>query len=222
MKFIYADALKQLFTVTGSFYQLSINRKRYNCRNKLEIKSTNYVGGCKPDVIVVMMNPGSSKPIDKNHTQPQYTATMIHDLVNPTLVKTKPDNTQYQIMRLMLLKNWNYAIIINLSDLSCGNSTDFAKVFDSISSRAHIDSIFHDKRINELNKLLEQYNKKKILVGWGSLSVQKEFMLKAINKLKRYKLIGISSNECENCYSHPSPLLKTKKVQWLEDINKLL
>jgi len=62
MEFKTADELKKLFNVTASFYELEIDNVIYKCRNRLDIKSKIHKDIDKPDIIVVMMNPGSSKP----------------------------------------------------------------------------------------------------------------------------------------------------------------
>ncbi len=224
MDFIYAEELKKKFDVTGHFYELDVNNIIFKCRNRLDIKSKEYLEGNSPDIIVVMMNPGSSKPKSVDYVESKYSVSTIDSLVEQTLVDTKPDNTQYQIMRVMLEKNWNYATIINLSDLRNGNSSDFSKVFDtmSINNLSHPDSIFSDSREKELYFILNNYDNSNILIGWGNLTNQEEFMEKAIHKFKEYNLIGIKSNNCEYCYSHPSPQKQEQKVLWLENIIELL
>ena len=69
MNFIYADSLKLLFNVFGHFYDLKIRKKIFKCRSVLEIVSNNleYSPNLLPDAVVIMMNPGSSRPLDKNY-----------------------------------------------------------------------------------------------------------------------------------------------------------
>jgi len=42
------------------------------------------------------------------------------------IIPTKPDNAQYQIMRIMLLQKWEHVRVLNLSDLRNGNSGNFS------------------------------------------------------------------------------------------------
>lgn len=224
MEFIYADDLKSTFNVKGCFYELDINNTIFKCRNRLDITSEFYNGSDKADIIVVMMNPGSSKPKNKNHVEPRYSFNELDKLITPDLIETIPDNTQYQIMRLMVENNWDYAVILNLSDLRNGNSSEFSKLFDimSIADYSHPDSIFSDLRKNEIDTILSNCKTNNVLVGWGSLLNQQEFMKKAIKKFVNHNLIGIKSNKCEYCYAHPSPQQKTQKVAWLESISMLI
>ncbi|WP_341327748.1 hypothetical protein [Methylotuvimicrobium sp. KM2] len=92
------------FEVTGLFYEAS----DYRFRKYLDIKR---LGTLKrePDLMVVMMNPGSSYPLGgiENNSMPS---------------KAKPDDTQYQIMKVMNEASFDDARILNLSDLRSPNS----------------------------------------------------------------------------------------------------
>jgi len=59
----------------------------------------------RPDAVFIMMNPGSSKPLVEvnNH----FPATSLNKLAI-SLVPTKPDTTQYQVMRLMHYRWWQH------------------------------------------------------------------------------------------------------------------
>jgi hypothetical protein len=71
--FIPANELKKKFDVFGHFYSININSENsIDCRSVLEIiNKDNNVGNhdsissMLPDAILVMMNPGSSKPLIK-------------------------------------------------------------------------------------------------------------------------------------------------------------
>lgn len=220
MDFIPAEDLKKRFDITGSFYELEINNVIYKCRNRLDIKSKENINTNQPDIIVVMMNPGSSKPIDNEYIEKRYTVSNLNNLITSKLIETKPDNTQYQIMRLMLERELNHAIVLNLSDLRNGKSGEFSKIFNSLSiiDYSHPDSILNDLRKKEFDSIIENYSQEYILVGWGNLKNQEEFMKKAIDKFSKFKLIGIKSNNCTYCYGHPSPQQKMQKINWLKEI----
>ena len=102
------------------------------------------------------MNPGSSKPLDEKHVVKNYRFEGYLKEKNFTLIPTKPDSAQYQIMRLMELNNWNFVRILNLSDLRNGNSSNFKKEFkkalDIDTSSPHC--ITHPKRKQELKNAL--------------------------------------------------------------------
>ncbi|MBF0183341.1 MAG: hypothetical protein HQM06_02980, partial [Magnetococcales bacterium] len=100
-----ADDLKKLYAVYGDFYQLVVAGHLFPCRVVLELilhqrvpLLPNRLVDQQPDLWVVMMNPGSSKPIDAG-----YMPRVIGEEgpgASPERVLTRPDNTQYQIMRI--------------------------------------------------------------------------------------------------------------------------
>ena len=91
--------MKNKFNITGLFYEIH----GYKFRKYLNIKKkdSSKIG---PDLMVVMMNPGSSKPIDG---------------IENNIIESKaiPDRTQDQIMKVMIAKNLEFARILNLSDI---------------------------------------------------------------------------------------------------------
>jgi len=67
-----------------------------------------------PDAIFIMMNPGSSRPLE------EVDNVVSEDNINKleiSLVPTKPDTTQYQVMRVMHYCNWNHVRVLNISDM---------------------------------------------------------------------------------------------------------
>jgi hypothetical protein len=56
--------MKTQFTITGFYYEVQGIKFQY-----LDIKTIN--SGQKPDLMVIMMNPGSSKPLDDDRTIPK-------------------------------------------------------------------------------------------------------------------------------------------------------
>ena len=64
--FIPSKDLKKLFQVRGHFYDVLVGGERVPCRSVLEIvrvTPARMSPQAVPDAIVVMMNPGSSKPL---------------------------------------------------------------------------------------------------------------------------------------------------------------
>src|ERR1700722_18843393 len=104
VRFIPAEELKRKFDVFGHFYSVQVAPKKVvDCRSVLEImeathapEKTASLSTRKPDAVFIMMNPGSSRPLVEvnNHIR----ADAISDL-RISLVPTKPDTTQYQVMR---------------------------------------------------------------------------------------------------------------------------
>lgn len=219
MNFLYAKELKQKYQVFGHFYDLTICDTTLNCRNTLEIRRNKTLEEI-PDIIVIMMNPGSSKPLDEKHVVKNYRFEGYLKEKNFTLIPTKPDSAQYQIMRLMELNNWNFVRILNLSDLRNGNSSNFKKEFkkalDIDTSSPHC--ITHPKRKKELkNALISKTNK--IIAAWGEVK-ELENSAKEILSLK-IEVIGVPRDN-PIYFQYASPYYKEPKIKWLVEIQKLL
>jgi len=103
--FIPVAKLKPAFEVFGHFYSVDLKSgERIECRSVLEIITKERCPAEQdslltqiPDAIFVMMNPGSSKPLEEVEN------IIPEELVGKldiSLVPTKPDITQYQVMRV--------------------------------------------------------------------------------------------------------------------------
>ncbi len=221
MEFIYAEKLKRIFDVYGHFYNLKLSDTVLKCRSLLEIKRKGLSeSNGMPDTIVIMMNPGSSIPLDKEYTPKTFSKTEYNNLKEKEIIPTRPDNAQYQIMRLMLLNNWNFVRVLNLSDLRNGNSgkfqTDFSNAIEYGRGNPHCIT-----SINRRKELLDSIKSKSnlIIAAWGSLRILKnsaEEMLKMNNKI-----IGIVNGELPY-FRYPSPYLKKQKLDWLLEIQSVL
>ena len=109
----------------GDFYKLDGHR----CRSTLEIVTCtvpaderNQLLSCQPDIVVVMMNPGKSRPCEGGDGQgrrPHAIGTGAH------LVPTCPDKTQQALVKVMRSKGFRHARVLNLSDVSEPKSTKF-------------------------------------------------------------------------------------------------
>ena len=221
MEFIYADELKKRFSVFGHFYDLNINEKIFNCRSILEITSNEItdIKSSEPCAVVVMMNPGSSKPLDINYSPKVFLPDEIMtDSWNKEMIPAKPDNAQYQIMRIMLLQGWKHVRILNLSDLRNGNSGDFsieykeAKNLDS--SIPH--SLLHEKRHPELIKNCS--TSRVIIAAWGSTEVLREAAISFLDVIKDVEGLELD----KPWFRYPSPYKKVEKIDWLKTMNNKL
>lgn len=94
------------FIITGFFYEAC----GYKLRMHLDIKRAG-VEKTTPDLMVILMNPGSSRPIDG-----------IDNNLIPS--EATPDATQYQIMDVMDLASLDFARILNLSDIRTSDSVE--------------------------------------------------------------------------------------------------
>src|SRR3954453_21589897 len=113
IEFIRAEELKRKFAVFGHFYSVQVAPKQLvECRSVLEIVESEFappksaaLSGRTPDAVFIMMNPGSSRPLAAmdNHIHTRA----VHKFAI-SLVPTKPDTTQYQVMRVMHHCGWRH------------------------------------------------------------------------------------------------------------------
>ena len=138
------------------------------------------------------------------------------------LVSTRPDNAQYQIMRVMLDQDWKHVRVLNLSDLRDGSSGGFHKKFLRASTlyNYHPHSIFNQKRRKELLSSLAMKSKKIIIVAWGSLNILNGLAKEALEALDGNKIIGINNNGDKASFRHANPYKKDLKLKWLQDIQE--
>lgn len=215
MEFIYADELKAKFSVFGHFYDLEIGERVFNCRSVLEIisKSADDLANSKPCAVVVMMNPGSSKPLSHDYIPQKFSPDEIRSSSwKKEIVPTKPDNAQYQIMRLMLLKEWKHVRVLNLSDLRNGNSGKFANEYKNAEmfdpSSPH--SLTHEGRMAELGNYCSESDL--VIAAWGSTEILRESALSFLRNISR--VLGLPLKR--PWYRYPSPYKKDQKIDWLE------
>ena len=116
VSFIPAADLKRHFRVLGHFYSLALPAvEPQKCRSVLEITSTTAAKNPVADAVFVMMNPGSSRPVEEtNHL---VRSDQVAEMTTK-LVPTVPDTTQYQVMRLMHYQGWQHVRVINDSIFS--------------------------------------------------------------------------------------------------------
>lgn len=215
MDFIYANELNQKFSVYGHFYDLEISGSIFKCRSVLEIlsKSANIEPSATPCAVVVMMNPGSSRPVDADYVPKRHSVCEVTSGDwEKHLVPTRPDNAQYQIMRLMLLKGWKHVRVLNLSDLRNGNSgkfsLNFAEASELDSSSPH--SLTHVRRLQELECCCA--DAPIVIAAWGTTDVLREA---AESFLSKMQVRGLSLDY--PWYRYPSPYRKDQKIEWLRD-----
>src|SRR4051794_32874293 len=174
VRFIPAEKLKSRYDVFGHFYSVKLSPKEVvDCRSVLEIvvqadtpDKTSVLSKRKPDAVFIMMNPGSSRPLVEINNR--IDADELHELPI-TLVPTKPDTTQYQLMRLMHHCDWRHVRVLNLSDLRCSKSTEFFKQFKGLEEEASFDShsVFSHQRNNELALKMTADKRIAVICAWG-------------------------------------------------------
>ena len=208
-----AQQLLERFAVYGRFYEKQIAGIDEQLRDRLEIAPVQWdlqdVVAREPDLLVVMMNPGASKPL----------AALWQGQGAPDFVPTQPDRTQYQIMQLLLAAqrlglNWQHARVLNLSDLRTPKSSVFAEKLDRYSDDdSH--SLFSPVRSAECRRLFAT-KATPVLCAWG-LNPQFEKLAKwALDAAKGHAVFGLTTDGL--AYRHPLPQRFDMQLEWLRQL----
>lgn len=225
LEFIPAEKLKQHFEVFGHFYSVTLNSgELVPCRSTLEIASKDSQREPArlledlPDAVFIMMNPGSSEPLQTvNNTISERGI----DQLDVSLVPTKPDTTQYQIMRVMHYCGWNHARVLNISDLRNAKSEEFVEQFTALEKRTGFlgHSLFADVRAEELHRKLNRKPDAPIVCAWGvssDLDPLIETCLKRLSGLSDLK--GRLKEGTTNRYFHPFRRSNDENIKWVSHI----
>lgn len=223
--FIYASELKEKFKCYGHFYNIKfLDGRVIECRSILEITEANLPDyKCKllwkkrADAVFIMMNPGSSYPIEPIKKDLR---TKECDFNNTKFLSlTRPDNTQYQVMRIALECGWSHIRVLNLSDIRESKSFSFIKTLESFcqNPQQNIHSIFSDERSDECKAALNRYEDN-IIVGWGQNKGLIPLASQCFKKLKKQSLVMTGALKNGLLNMHPSPMLQKKKEEWLYNI----
>ena len=198
------------FNYQASFY--SKNEKIYS--NILQIQSVYYKEQKTIDAVVIMMNPGSRKPTKSNEN-------ILSDQISNLMVDCIPDETQYQIARLMELSKWNKVVVINLLDFC---ETESTEVYQKYQNNLPSSSIFSDSRMEELNSIFNQLNtSKNVIVGWGVSSDLNHIKNKALDFIKSKNLTPVGLKNNYNDFYHPWPRDNEEfRKKWPQKVYELL
>ncbi len=173
------------YDVNGWFYK----QGRDTFRKQLDIK----LKGAKkkqPDLMVIMMNPGSSEQ------KPDF------DNDFDALVPTVHDPTQTHIMNLMEHWGMEYARILNLSDYCDQLSENFYEYLKDGAKTFQRHTIFHTSRAAELNKLF--ILNVPVLVAWGTDDCLKSLGASALTFLADHQnIVGLRHPKKQFGYYHP-------------------
>jgi hypothetical protein len=228
MEFLYAAELKKRFTCYGHFYELELmNGEKAKCRSVLEIvdatipqEDPSAISAMTPDVVVIMMNPGSSRPKVDGHTDEVIGYPRSGNPLQKGLVLTQPDNTQYQVMRVAVFRGWNHIRVLNLSDLRDPKSGSFLQKVDALGGimGGHVHSLFCPERVEECRLSLARKTSTPILLGWGQDLGLLPLVEQCLKQIEGEPVVSVSSDVHPLLSAHPSPMLQKKKLQWLETI----
>ena len=232
MDFIYAAELKKRFTCYGHFYEMvMMNGERALCRSVLEMVDRSVdqehpsdISLRVPDVVVVMMNPGSSHPKDIYHMDGEIEYPQSKGTLRKELVLTQPDNTQYQIMRIAVAKGWGHIRVLNLSDLRDPKSGSFLQRVDALSEimGGHTHSIFCNERTDECAHAIARKSDTPILLGWGQIPGLIPLVKPCLKRIEGEPTCTVASEVHPLLNAHPSPMLQSKKLLWLESMLQAL
>lgn len=197
---IKINPMKNQFKITGLYYE----ELGFKFRKYLNIKRTD-TKCVTPDLMVVMMNPGSSRPVDGNENNTVESIAI-------------PDNTQSQIMKVMVNCNLQYARILNLSDLREAKSGIFYNRIIELKNKGISHSVFDKNRQDDFNKLWVPNIP--VIYGFGVSDNLKPLALKAIAACNASNPYGILKPNSTWKYYHPLPPVYSKQVDWVNAISK--
>lgn len=221
--FIPAGDLKPRYQVLGHFYNLQLQAKEpQKCRSVLEISALGTARNLVPDAIFVMMNPGSSRPVEEVNTT--FTINQVAGM-SAQLVPTVPDMTQYQVMRVMHYMGWQRVRVINLSDLRDPKSGSFtqryAQLENGLGATEH--SIFSPRRAAQLKQNIIRKRGAPIVCAWGVSDDLNPLIERARRVLElEQEVTGLRKSPGAWKYFHPLPSLQSKKEEWVTQILKRL
>jgi len=192
--------MKENFDITGYFYQI----ENLKCRKYLNIRKKNSEIQV-PDLMVVMMNPGKSKPINGIDDGKQETQTI-------------PDQTQDQIMRVMESCGFEYSRILNLSDVRITPSGAFYKMLPDLRKNEIAHSIFDKKRDKDFKELF--VDNIPTIFAWGVGDDLKELAKTAIDRIGIDKPIGLKKMDKNYAFYHPLPRNYNDQIKWVDGITE--
>ena len=217
---ISADVLLAEFAVYGRFYECAIAGVPEQLRDRLEIAPRAWsLADCvqrEPDLLVIMMNPGGSRPLAA-----LWDGEGSAELGDGrgSFVAAQPDRTQYQIMQLLLLaqaqgKNWRHARVVNLSDLRTPKSAVF---IEKLAAYAQDDrhSMFSPGRKLECVNLFANAGTP-VLCAWGLSAHFAPLARLALAAIAQHPILGLSADGV--LYRHPLPQRFDLQRQWLADM----
>lgn len=206
-----ASELLTRFQVWGRFYEASIAGTPERLRSHLELFPVDWSPAqaieSPADLVVVMMNPGSSQALPSMDSHLGF-------------VPTRPDNTQYQILRLMLRvqakgKAWRHARVLNLSDLRTPKSAElFVKLAQYAGDSSH--SLFSAGRQAELARALGPADTP-VLHAWGLNPALQPWAEKALAALSGHPVLGIPVGS--TAFRHPLPQRADLQKAWLDQVS---
>ncbi len=194
--------MKDNFEISGFFYQL----ENMNCRRYLDIQRKGNFRE-NPDLVIVMMNPGNSKPLDGMYTAKKESAA-------------HPDRTQMQIMHVMDKCDLSYCRILNLTDIQETKSSNLYKILSKRNTKKMAHSIFDPRRQAEFDMLYPRDTR--TVLAWGVHDALTELAQMALDRIGKEKIYGLQKDGTETAYYHPLPPSYYKQQKWVDQITEQL
>jgi hypothetical protein len=137
-----------------------------------------------------------------------------------TLVPTRPDITQYQVMRLMHYSSWRHVRVLNLSDLRDPRSGKFVERYAALEAveQSKIHSVFCSQRQEELNRRLGPGETVPVICAWGVSSDLDPLIDRCMKRLGPRRVLGLLKEQTMDKYFHPLPTLQRAKEAWVSDM----
>jgi hypothetical protein len=208
-----AERLLQVFAVYGRYYEKNIAGVTEQLRDRLEIAprswSLQQIVDREPDLLVIMMNPGASRPLD----------ALWNASGSGGFTEAVPDRTQYQIMRLLLAarhagQDWQHARVLNLSDLRTPQSAVLQqKLIQYQADLSH--SVFAPERKAECAEYFAHMSTP-VLCAWGLHPGLVPWAQRALAAAKGHAVYGLSEDGI--LYRHPLPQRHDLQQRWLEQV----
>ena len=195
-------SIRDNFVIEGYYYTF----ENHKFRKFLDIKS-NTTNINSPDLMVIMMNPGGSRPNNGEDN-------------SRTLTPAIPDKTQDKIMRVMQNTGYQYARILNLSDLRTPDSNKLYKFLRTNDSNSIAHSIFCTERRDDFNTLFTP--NVPVIFAWGVNVVLQPLAEDVIQLINHQSPCGMLKENTLWAYYHPLPPNYQKQEAWIEAISNQL
>ncbi|WP_158599065.1 DUF1643 domain-containing protein [Planococcus salinus] len=211
-----ARELENVFQTEGAFYKLDTDGRIQLCRSLAVIRriDSKQEG---IDALFVLLNPGKCLPLAGEESIP----LLAGEVERLTLLPATPDNTLYQLMRLMERMSWNAVQVINLSDLRTGKFEEYKESQKFMKAQGDVrHSIFSVDRYGELLNCMEKANS--VIAGWGTKSSIIPAAKDAHTILSERVNVAGLAYKVRPLYYHPFPWIQKKCIQWLDDMEEQL
>lgn len=211
-----AKVLEEIFSTEGAFYKLQYGKRTHLCRSLASISRKGSPGN-RVDALFILLNPGNCLPVDGEDSIPYLTSSVE----GVPLVPATPDNTIYQLMRLMERMKWDRVEIINLTDIRTGKFEDYLeaqKFLRQLRDSRH--SIFSIDRYHELMDCEERADS--VIAGWGTKPAIRSAAEDAEVILSELAIVRGVASDNHPFYYHPFPWLRTRCIKWLDDMEAQL